>query len=206
MRSLTVSAAPVAEPVTLGELKAHLRVDGDDDDDLIAAQGRAAREWVEAVTGRQLVAATLAERYDDFPRDAYGDDAAILLSRAPVRAVDGITYVDTAGAAQTWAPSQYQADTASEPARIRPAHGVTYPGVRSGQLGAVVVTYSAGYAPDTSVSPADPAGNVPAGLKAAIKLLVGHWYEHRMAVTDGGLAEMPSAVRALVTPYRMWPL
>lgn len=206
MRSLTVSIPPVAEPVTLDELKAHLRVDGDDDDDLILGQARAAREWVEGVTGRQLVSATLIERYDDFPRDAYGADSGIFLSRAPVQSVASVTYVDVAGAVQTWPAESYQVDLASVPARIRPAYGRAYPGVRVDNLGAVVVTYVAGYAPDTSVSPENPAGNVPAGFKAAIKLLVAHWYDRRMAVTDAGLAEMPFGLRALLTPYRIWPL
>ena len=55
---LTVITPAVAEPVTVEDVKAHLRVTHAADDALIAAQITAAREHVEAFTGLALVAAT----------------------------------------------------------------------------------------------------------------------------------------------------
>ena len=47
-------------------------------------------------------------------------------------------------------------------------------------------------------------GVVPEPLRLAIQMLVGHWYEHREAYSDGfALKEVPMAVNALLGPYRM---
>lgn len=46
----------MAEPVSLEELKRHLRVEFDDDDDLILGLALAAREWAEGFLNTALVA------------------------------------------------------------------------------------------------------------------------------------------------------
>lgn len=55
---LRVVTPAVAEPVTVADVKAHLRVTHAADDALIAAQITSAREHVEAFTGLALVVAT----------------------------------------------------------------------------------------------------------------------------------------------------
>jgi uncharacterized phiE125 gp8 family phage protein len=59
----------------------------------------------------------------------------------------------------------------------------------------VTVTYVAGYG---------PAGDdVPAAIRHAMLLLIGHWYEHRESVVVGGNpVQVPLAVQALLRPYR----
>lgn len=46
----------MAEPVSLEELKRHLRVEFDDDDELISGLALAAREWAEGFLNTALVA------------------------------------------------------------------------------------------------------------------------------------------------------
>lgn len=61
--------------------------------------------------------------------------------------------------------------------------------------GLTTVRYRAGYAD----------GQVPAPIRHAILLLVGHLYENRMAVTAAtAMGAMPLGVDALLSPYRVW--
>jgi uncharacterized phiE125 gp8 family phage protein len=116
--------------------------------------------------------------------------------------VDSVEYVDRDGATQTW--TAYQTDLNVAPAILLPAADGTWSGVQSDNPTAVTITFTAGYAPDDSQSPTDPAGNVPQGLKHAIMLLVGHWFEHRLSVgREGDAASMPQAVHFLCAPYRV---
>jgi hypothetical protein len=43
----------------------------------------------------------------------------------------------------------------------------------------------------------------PAKMKAAIKLIVGHWYEHREEAIDVNLARIPLAAEALLNQDRI---
>ncbi len=129
---------PTAEPIDLLEAKAHLRVTSTDEDALIQALIAATREHVETWTRRALIRQTRSHRLDRFPA---GD---IVLPVSPLRSVDGITYVDTAGVTQTLDPSRYQV-AAGEPPRIRPAYGQTWPASLS-VLDAVTVIYTVGHA------------------------------------------------------------
>lgn len=178
---------PAAEPVSLTEALAHLRVDAPAPDAaLITALIQAAREHVEAVTGRALVTQTIEARWD-----AWED--VLTLPRAPVQSVTSVTYLDDAGAAQTLAADAYRVDTACILARVTPAFGAAWPSARS-VTGAIAVRFVAGYG---------DAAAVPAAIKAAMLLLIGHLYENRMAATERALAVAPFAVDALLSPYRV---
>ena len=62
--------APATEPIDLATAKLHCRVDGTDEDTLIAALIVAAREQAEHETGRALVTQTWEQVHDAFP-DAF---------------------------------------------------------------------------------------------------------------------------------------
>ena len=55
---------------------------------------------------------------------------------------------------------------------------------------------------DSGTSPAT-ATEVPADIVAAVKLLVGHYYEHREAVTPINHSVLPMAVEALLGPHEV---
>jgi hypothetical protein len=208
--TLTTVTAATEEPLLLQEAKDHCRVDGTEQDGVIANLVSAAREYVETFTGRQLISATLRLRLDYFPggcsrgvpaagyRPAgdvewrfIGGGGGILVPRPPLVSVSSITYVDTAGATQTLSAGAYQVDTDSEPGRIQPAYNTTWPSTRS-QLNAVTITYVAGYATRTAV---------PASIKQAMLLLIGHWYENREAVGQAG-GTIALAVESLLWSQR----
>lgn len=189
--SLKSITAPTTEPITLEQAKAHLRVEVSDDDALISALIAAAREAVESKTQRSLMLQTWELALDAFPgcQDQYG----IRLPKAPLSAVTSVAYVDSDGAPQTMAEADYQLDDHSEPARILPAYGTTWPATRD-QANAVVVQYEAGYA---------DAAAVPAQIKAWMLLRIGMLYENRESVAGGTLTELPFVDRML-DAYKVW--
>jgi len=139
--ALEATVEPQVEPLSLTEAKAHLRVEVSTDDDLITSLIKVARQYAEAVTGRQLSVATLRLTLDEFPSE---NDEQITLLRPPVHYISSISYVDTDGVTQTVDSSDYQLDRATEPARLRPAYGTSWPSARD-QMAAVTIDYVAGY-------------------------------------------------------------
>lgn len=176
---------PVAtEPVTLAEAKLHLRVDHSTDDTLISSLISAAREECEHLLERALAPQTLRLSIDAFPADG------IELPRPPVTSIESIQYVDTDGATQTLAGSDYYLDDEQEPSWVVPAYGVVWPDTRD-EANAVVVTYVAGYT------------DCPDVIRAWILLRVGTLYCTREADSDKPALPSPFADR-LLDRYRIW--
>ena len=181
--------APMLEPVSLDEVKAHVRVAVQDDDALLYALIKAARAYVETFTHRALPAQTWDWKLDAFP------GGALVLPKPPVTSITSITYLDSTGTSQTWLSSLYRTDLPTDPhgprARITPAYGEVYPSTYP-VTNAVTVRFVSGYS------------TIPPSLSAAMKLLVGHWYEHRDAVVmDQSVAptDLPLGAQALLWPY-----
>jgi uncharacterized phiE125 gp8 family phage protein len=174
---LVVTVAPTTEPLSLAEAKQHLRVDSTDQDTLIQSLITAARIYCEKHTRRTLAPATFRYTLDEFP----ACNRPVRLPVPPVSAVLSISYVDTDGNTQTLDPTGYHLDLDSEPARITPAFNTVWPATRQ-QTNAVTIQFTAGYSA------------VPDGLKAAMKLLIGAWYENRDAVTSIEVQELPEGV------------
>lgn len=75
----------------------------------------------------------------------------------------------------------------------------------AGDVAPYTVTYVAGFPPkDMGEDPPDLAGNVPASIKVAMKLMIGDWYENRentvVGTSVGGTLAL--GVRALLDFYR----
>ena len=164
------------EPVTLQEAKDHLRVDTTDDDALIRALITAAREYAERRQRRTLLTTTKTVKYDSFPD-------VIRPPEPPLASVTSIAYVDEDGDSQTLSAALYDVDTDTEPGRITPAYGETWPATR-GQIDAVTLTYVAGYG---------DAESVPELTKAGIKLILADLYENRESYVTGTIvSKVPS--------------
>lgn len=165
----TCSIPPYAEPLHPEDVKAHLKVEIDAEDTVIAGYLAAARRQAEDYLGRQFVVATWQLLLDSFydqdyrSRNDYRCGHAIDLPRGPVMAISSVTYVDTDGDTQTLAAADYQLDAIR--GRLAPAYGVTWPTPRA-QLNAVTITYVAGYlTPFTAVASTDvctSSGRTPA--------------------------------------------
>lgn len=180
--TLKRTADATVEPVSVAEAMLHCRSDAIEESEWFSNGINTARMYCEAHTKRQIGVGTWALYMDQFPCDE------IQLRVPPVSAVTSIVYNDAAGTSQTLAALNYRTDLISEPARIVPAYGVTWPSTR-GQINDVCVTFSAGYA---------TAAAIPRQFKHAILLLVAHWREHPEAVSQGSFQSLPNGVDSLL--------
>lgn len=174
-------AAPAAEPLTLAEAKAHMRVDISDDDVLITSLIVAARQYAEQLTARSFITQQWRFVFDSFYDD---DTSTIYLEKGPIASIDSITYVDMTGVTQTMPSADYVADLSGPLARITPRFGKVWP-IALPQIGSGAVNFTAGYG---------AAAAVPEGLKSWIKLRLSALYENReeaLAGTRIVVAELP---------------
>lgn len=184
--------APSGTPISLAEAKAHLRVDHADDDAYVSALIDAATAWLDGwsgVLGRALRSQRWRQDFGCFPGCARGR-----LALLPTDAIVSITYFDRDNAQQTLASEVYAGPLVDEiGAYFALNAGQSWPDTYS-RADAVSVTYSAGYG---------AASDVPAPIRQAMLLLVGHWYAVREAVNVGNIVSpIPFAVDALLAPYR----
>ncbi len=195
------TTGPATEPVTTAEAKSHAQVTASGDDTLIDSYVKAARLWAEAFTKRQLITAVWELRGDSFAalRDIGrlwgGDGRDIIVPRPPLAVVNSIAYTDSNGDAQTWSSSLYQTDLKSEPGRIKPIEGESFPSTQAATYNTVVVDFDAGYG---------AASAVPENFKDAIRMIVAQWYEIRLPVSKMNLADVPNAARSLLMQDRVF--
>jgi uncharacterized phiE125 gp8 family phage protein len=181
------TVAPATNPVTLTEAKAHCRVDHTDDDTLIGlliSSATAHLDGYAGILGRALVTQTWRQDFGGF-------SDPLRLALRPVASISSITYFDADNATQTLAGSVYGLFTDEFGAYVALKPDQSFPSAYSRE-DAVSVTYVAGVADS----------DVPAPIKHAILLLVGHWYANREAVLESQMSELPMAVDALIRPYR----
>lgn len=188
-RSLTRTTQPAVEPVTLAEAKAHLRVDTSDDDTYIGTLVTASREWVEQYLNRTLVNTQWTMRLDSFPYE-------IELPRPPVSASGTttavtLTYTLGTGTTATLSTSSYRVDRNSTPGVVRQLRESSWP-ANIDDYNAVTVTWWAGYGATGS--------SVPAAIRHAMLMLIGHWYENRSSVLVGSISKpLEYAVESLLS-------
>lgn len=182
-------AGPAAEPVTLAEAKAFLRVDGAAEDSFIGTLITAARLHIEGTTGRVLISQSWRTVCDDWP-----DGRTVKLPVAPMLSLTEIRVYDAAGDATVLALAQFQPETKTTPAHIfLPATIAGMPLMRD--RAAIEIDYVAGY----GTVPTD----VPQDLRQALLTLVGYWFEHRDAVVIAGSgAVVPGGFDKLIASYR----
>lgn len=170
------TVAPADLPVTLAEAKLHCRVDHADDDTLITGLIEAATGHLDGWTGilgRAIMTQTWRQ---DFPN--FG--SKLRLPLVPAALIEAVTYHDGDNSEQTLDDAVYSLfiDAAGPYVALRPDQ--TWPGTYN-RPDAVSVEYVAG------------ADDVLPAIKAAILLLIGHWYVNR----DEDVPEPPAIGRLL---------
>lgn len=173
--SLQLNTPPAAEPVSLDQARAWLRVEsGADEDALIAALIPAARARAEWHTGRAFVTQAWTLWLDR-------TDGVIEVPLAPLQSVTSVTLYKADGTplvldSGAYAVAGQRVILAQPPPCIRPVHGIA-------------VAFTAGYG---------DAAAVPPAIAQAILQIVSALYEHR----GGDAVPTPDNALALLAPYR----
>jgi uncharacterized phiE125 gp8 family phage protein len=169
----TRTVAPAGLPITLAEVREAVRgLDTGDDVMLDRLMGAAVAhaDGYSGTLGRCLLTQTWAMRFDDWA----------WVYRLPFPDVQSVTvtYLDTAGATQTVAGSDYELIRDDNGTSIRFRGAFSQPGLKDDEAFPVTVTMVAGYG---------VAADVPADIRTYLIALTAHWY-------DGHEGEPPQAV------------
>ncbi|WP_226936785.1 head-tail connector protein [Pseudogemmobacter faecipullorum] len=171
MMLIEQAGEPVGEVLSRNDAKAHCRASDFDDDDTLIEGYILA-----AAEYVQDVCQTILLRT---PFKATGPRFNLGFTGFPRPELSSVSYVDDLGATITVDPSQYEICKG----RLV-VHGVT-------SITSATVEFTAGIG----------AGNVPAKLVQAARMMVAHWYANREASGEG-LAPVPLGVRDMVALHR----
>lgn len=198
----TLVTPPSIEPIDIQEARDHLRVVSDDEDTLIEALIKVARELAEVQSGRCFISQTWRATYNEFPGfpvspslwsnsvASRADRVGFDLPRSPVISVSSVKYTDEAGVEQTMPSTDYTLISDEAAARVILAYGKSWPTARD-EENAVRIQFVAGYGSNKE--------NVPSVFRHAIKLILGHYFENREPYITGTIvAEIPWAAKALL--------
>lgn len=175
-----------AEPISVDDVKDHLRIDLADEDDYLADLIFAARDYAEKYTRLGLATQTLELMLDRFSEDI------IELPYSPVQQVTSFKYTsDTAEDYTLVEGTDYFVDLERIPARIIRAPNVSWPGVVLHPASPIRVRYTAGYNGQTL--------KIPYHLKAGLLIHVGLLYNYRDQIIPQGALE---TVRRLYNMHR----
>lgn len=174
---------PIVEPVTLAEMRGHLRLDPDDggaEDALVERLIASARAGVEVAVRRILVPGRYRMMLTAWPRDGW-----VPLPLSPLLAVARAGLVDEAGAVTDLAPGLVR--LGADPRE--------FPGLVIDPMVPPLLRRAALIEVDAGHGGAGPP--VPPVLAQAVRLLVAHAFEHR-----GDTASPRPGVAALIAPLR----
>ena len=191
-----ITTEPSIEPVTLDEIKTHLRgIDHSDHDDLLNGLIKSARQRIEKILDRALVQQTRTAYYKNWSING------VIELPNPIQSVDSVKYTDVDDSEETFNAENYKVDAASEPGRIVLGYNKSWPSATLHPVEyPIEIQYVCGYEPDDS-SPPDYTINIPSPILTAIKLDVDLKYN----MPPEKLAEYTdNAIESLLMPYKGW--
>jgi uncharacterized phiE125 gp8 family phage protein len=214
---LTLVTEASVEPwvATDTEVQEWLRIDDGQEVATLNRLLKAARRYFERITGLNLIQQQWRVTFDEVPlrQGQYGLEYGlapsmsrftgtpagrqIVLPRAPLVSVDNFQYLDSTGALQTYANTNYTVGSvgvATTFGRLWLNEGADWPD--TGPFpGALRITFTAGLA--------TTAAGLPEDITTALLMLAAHWYENRLPVSADGLGDVPSHLQSLIEMHRV---
>lgn len=200
-----VVITPPEPVITWEEADAHLRLDGDDDQqEYVTSLIAAATAHIDGPAGwlgRALGLQTLEARFDAYETGTGGCEG-MRLPFPPIVNVVSVSFLNHARETIVCDPQDYEliGQAVYPISSSAPWEGLLW------RREALHIRYRAGYAVDPDTDPVVP--NVPAPIKAAILLMVGDLYKFTETASDMNLSPiaipMSTTVENMLAPYRMW--
>jgi hypothetical protein len=206
--TLIETIPPAAEPVSLSDAKAFLRVSGNDEDTLITNLIKTARISVEQYINQKLITQTITAWGDMLPpfkNSQWWDGSKdgklsellagvdyISLMTGPVQSVTHFKTYDTSNSPSTFNSGSYFVDTRSKYGRVVLNDGEVWPSTVLRPVNSVEIQFVAGYGA--------AASSVPAPIITAILQILVHLYDCR-----GSAMGIPPECAGILNPYRVLP-
>ncbi|MBL8590885.1 MAG: hypothetical protein JNK46_20305 [Methylobacteriaceae bacterium] len=176
--------APAIEPVSPAELRDWLKIDTTDEDATLAALVTAARLALEGHARRAFISQTWRFIYaSSMP------DGTMRLPLAPLASLVALRVYDAAGVATTAAPAMVELDLDDQRPAVR-------------LVDADLLGRAARFEVEVVVGYGAAAGDVPATVRQAIRMLAAAWHGRRGDATPQDGARLPPDVAALIGPLR----
>lgn len=194
-----IQTRPAGYPVTAAQVKDEigLRSANTAHDTKLARHIKAATEWVEQHSRRNLVQRVWDSYFDRFP----SNNGPIMLPKAPLISVEHIKYTDVTQSPElvTVATSVYTFEPTEDAGVVYLQYNQSWPAA-SKVRNAVTVRFTSGYA--SSGSPEELAPYMPEDLRQAIIMIAIDLFENPQAQTDMQLYEN-KAVKAMIAPHKL---
>lgn len=198
MAGLVLVTPPAIEPVSLDDLKDGLYVTDASQDETITTYGLGARQMIEQDRYPGLDIALITQTWDLFLDSFPSGVDRIVVPKPPLQTVTSISWFDIHNVETTLSASTYFPDPTTSPgegvssARIWPTPA--WPGVTLRPVNGVKVRFVTGFG--------DAPDEVPAGLRIAIQMLTGSFFENREASTEVAVKCLPFSYDSLTGLYR----
>jgi uncharacterized phiE125 gp8 family phage protein len=187
-----VVTPPATEPLTLNEIKLHLKLAitaeeataYTDEDALLTIYQKAARASAEDYCWRKFISTGLQTVTTAFCRT--------MDLPYPALAITTVQYTDANGATQTVSSNDYSLDNYTVPSRVIFKSTYTFPTVNAETPFPVIFNYTSGYSA--------LAADIPSEIKSAMLLMIGEMYEKR----EDRVFKLPTASQYLLNPHRLW--
>lgn len=184
--------------VTLDELKAWLKIDGDDEDTELTFILTVAQQKVSSYINQSLLPYTVAGFFVDLQINQLEKYPFISFKRFPVRSLASV---------KVWDGDSYEDVDADDYELKKRSYGFDRIVFKNGIPSFCSPDTSYPIRIDAEVGYAD-ADNVPAGIKAAIRQYASHLYDNRGDCSDcdcdsDGMPSMPKLVRGSLGQFKL---
>lgn len=205
---IRVITPPTDEQFDAAEAREHLRITQTDEDNWFTNFIPVAREYCEYYLARSLAPQTLEFTANTFPNAPYfrhpaanefdvQRNSGIVLPMGPITEIESVKYYDVSTTLQTIDSTNYFLDDGAEPAVLYPVSGYDWPSTWH-IMSAVRIRFKAGYDLPDAATPTNP---LPASLKAAMLMVLGHLHENREATSDTKIDEIALGAKSFMDHY-----